>query len=170
MFTSIEFLSSYISQHNPRHTKTRHLCEGPGSDCHISEFDSVSFPLGSLQPPPAYGVSLPPPSYKSALGGLSLVDRSDHSFKIYYRDLLSLYKEWSRRKLLKADSLRFVEGGPFLAPRRIADMRDLFMSIVEHKTCPTIPEIGSCDCRSVRWALLKHEWCEVLLLMGNIVL
>ncbi|KAG0141301.1 hypothetical protein CROQUDRAFT_51891 [Cronartium quercuum f. sp. fusiforme G11] len=171
MFASIEFWASYLSQSGSRKPKLR--ASSPPNPPSFGFYGQSSPPprTHTHNSPPPYEEIIPPPSYESLdRGGLSLVDRNNGAFKIYYSDLVNLVKEWSRRRGIKADPLRFIEGGPFHSPRRIADMRELFMSIVKHQSCHLSVEMTSCDCRSIRWALLKQEWCEVLLLMGIIAL
>ncbi|CAH7688711.1 hypothetical protein PPACK8108_LOCUS23712, partial [Phakopsora pachyrhizi] len=117
--------------------------------------------------PPPYGNVPSPPSYNSSLGGLSLVDRCDSTFKIYHRDLVYLSKEWAQRKNIIADILSDVSG-PHLAPNRIEDLREMFISIVQHKPCNAGNRGPPCDCRSVCWAHIKQEWLEVMHLLGNL--
>lgn len=96
-----------------------------------------------------------------------MVDRTNRDFKIYERDLKALAIEWSKRKNYGYENLR---GGPFLAPRRIIDMQKLFTFILQHKTCQNAQGVPACDCRSIRWALLKSEWFEVMQILGIAVL
>ncbi|KAH9818856.1 hypothetical protein DFH28DRAFT_887512 [Melampsora americana] len=99
MVNSIRSASTYFSKffesvHNYTqdiHTEVYPRCTS------TSPCNSVHPPTYSTTPPP-YEDSSIPPSYTAAIGGLSMVDRTNRDFKIYERDLKALAIEWSKRK------------------------------------------------------------------------
>ncbi|MBW0494888.1 hypothetical protein O181_034603 [Austropuccinia psidii MF-1] len=169
MLNQVESFTSYLYKYCDRLTRTQ--IKGPSSKLIRKHLLLEPVPSPSvdarLLDPPAYETPLPPPSYHSITGRLCLIDRNDHTFKIYQADLLSLENEWYQRTRMKADCLKTVPGGPQMSPRRIQHMRELFMSIVEHQPCLSQPGKPSCDCRILRWMKLKQEWLEVMYLLGN---
>ncbi|EGF98856.1 uncharacterized protein MELLADRAFT_69009 [Melampsora larici-populina 98AG31] len=99
MVNSIRSASTYFSKFfESVNNYTQDIHTEVSSRCaSTSPCNSAHPPTYSTTPPP-YEDASTPPSYSAAIGGLSMVDRTNRDFKIYERDLKALAIEWSRRK------------------------------------------------------------------------